>query len=145
MTGLAKKKRLTVVWLVASLDKAIASVNMRTLALIPALENDFRLILLPEKFAGLGALFRYDVLIINKVLSDRTIHLASKAAKRNKPVIYDICDNIFEFPRAGWQTNRRNFTALLPHVSLVTVSTPFLLSRLQDGVRPEGKAFDCHS
>lgn len=92
-----------VYWHADSYDPALASVRLRLLIPMEALrklDHDVRL-LTGELPADAG------LVIFSKSLSPEAVAIAEQAAASRRPIIYDICDNVFEKPSRDEQDEGR--------------------------------------
>ena len=79
----------------------------------------------------------YDVLLFSKSFSDEAVQIAREARRLGKPVVYDICDNLFEarvrLDTPGRLGRVREMMTLATHI---TFSTEVLARQVQS-VMPE--------
>lgn len=87
-------RRLTIGWKVSTLNPALASLRYRALFPILALKRfgvKKRIIGRPHRTCLSGL----DALVIVKSFTVEDYCLAQEAARRNIPIIFDLCDNVF--------------------------------------------------
>jgi glycosyltransferase involved in cell wall biosynthesis len=131
-------------WKVLSLSQNIASVRYRALLPILALEDrgvESRLFS-DGNSKNLNGL---DVLVIVKGISSGDISLVHEAAKRDIPIMFDLCDNIFV---DGYDNKRKAvsiFLSIANYATAIVAPTQFLadeISRYIGGCTPVYVVFD---
>ena len=120
-------------WFANSFRKNKASVRMRLLEPMAALERRGVLVDRYRKAAAAS----YDAVIFSKSFSRSAVIAGRGAEAAGRPVIVDICDNMFDqVARRGNLAKRARITEQLARASIVTVSTP-VLGRQLGALMPE--------
>lgn len=111
---------LPVYWHADSFDPALASIRLRLLQPMDALRArgfDVRPLTGDPPDSGL--------IIFSKSESPEALSIAEEAAARGQPLIYDICDNVFEKPSRDErdEASKQRVRRLLELATIVTCST----------------------
>ena len=131
--GVAGRTMRPICWHAESFDPTIASVRLRVLQPMHALgERGYRVEQLRVVPADCAAI------IFSKSDSPEALSIAETAVRQGHPIIYDICDNIFEKPSADEpdRLRKERVKALMRLASVVTCTTPSL-AQLLTHVVPE--------
>jgi len=112
-------------WFAKSFDARKASIRLRLLAPVALLRGrGFDIETWRPAHAD-----AYDVLLFSKSFTRAGIALGRAAEKAGKPIIVDICDNVFDQPEHR-ERSRERIVEQLRRASLVTIPTPELGSQL---------------
>lgn len=125
------KKVTNIAWKVGNLSPDLASVRYRAILPILALNNLGIKSSIFDSSNNIN-LDEFDALFIIKSFTPDDLMLAQQAQYKNKPVLFDLCDNIFIPDYKGKQivSPAEMFRAIMPFLSGITVTT----SALQDVV-----------
>ena len=114
-------------WHADSLDPTMASVRLRVLQPVEALRaRGYDARVLTEDHPQTGSI------IFSKSSSAQALALAQEAAERGQPIVYDICDNVFEKPSKDEKDEARKerVRRMMDLAAVVTCSTPELADLL---------------
>lgn len=111
----------TVYWHADSYDAALASIRLRLLLPMEALRE------LGYDVRPLTGALPADasLVIFSKSLSAEALVIAGQAAARGQPIVYDICDNVFEKPSRNEQeeARKRRVRRMMELARIVTIGT----------------------
>ena len=131
--GVAGPSMRPICWHAESFDPAIASVRLRVLQPMHALKMRGY----PVREYGDGPV-DCAAIVFSKSDSPEALLLAETAARECRPIIYDVCDNIFGKPSADERDKRRKerVKAIMRLANVVTCTTPSL-ARVLTHIVPE--------
>jgi hypothetical protein len=123
----SNKKTKKIVWKVNAFRIKAASFRIRCFLPALNLENKGFFSVILEKDEKIENFDGCDVLIFVKSFSKHDYHLAMQAAKKNIPIILDLCDNIFvdNYPSEGV-----NYFKKMAEISSAVVTTGNVLAEI---------------
>lgn len=122
-----------VLWVNGNLTNSIASARMRSIGL--AVQNNkenanMQFCPVTSHFLNWRRPERWDVIVVNKTHKKIVRDFLEAAQAAGVPAIFDLCDNLFVFPRPHYEAEREKIAKTLQCVTLVTTPTNELKQQL---------------